>query len=191
MLVSLKVDEVPHIKRIIVTVVGGTILVGGVAMFLTPFPAVLVVPAGLAVLGTEYAWARRWLRNARKMANKALSQTQRIFSSGGATEKSRPQPPGTRRERQAALLIASGHARPASSSYDETKGEEHISRRVDLHVPGRPVLPLHRHPLRATPPIARQPSGKPFCVTRRLSASGWKWPRTAWPCSIWKGGCFP
>ena len=87
-LVCLKVDEVPHIKRIIVTVVGGTILVGGVAMFLTPFPAVLVVPAGLAVLGTEYAWARRWLRNARKLANKALSQTQRIFSSGNSAEKS-------------------------------------------------------------------------------------------------------
>ena len=84
-LVLLKVDEVPHIKRIIVTVVGGTILVGGVAMFLTPFPAVLVIPVGLAVLGTEYAWARRWLRNARKMAKKALSQTQRIFSSSAAT----------------------------------------------------------------------------------------------------------
>ena len=82
-LVLLKVDEVPHIKRIIVTVVGGTILVGGVAMFLTPFPAILVIPVGLAVLGTEYAWARRWLRNARKMAKKALSQTQRIFSSSG------------------------------------------------------------------------------------------------------------
>ena len=94
-LVCLKVDEVPHIKRIIVTVVGGTILVGGVAMFLTPFPAILVIPAGLAVLGTEYAWARRWLRNARKMAKKALSQTQRIFSSGDATEKpvrDRPEP---------------------------------------------------------------------------------------------------
>ena len=86
-LVCLKVDEVPHIKRIIVTVVGGTILVGGVAMFLTPFPAVLVIPAGLAVLGTEYAWARRWLRNARKMAKRALSQTQRIFSSGDPAEK--------------------------------------------------------------------------------------------------------
>ena len=86
-LVCLKVDEVPHIKRIIVTVVGGTILVGGVALFLTPFPAVLVIPAGLAVLGTEYAWARRWLRNARKMAKRALSQTQRIFCSGDPTEK--------------------------------------------------------------------------------------------------------
>ena len=79
-LVRLKVDEVPHIKRIIVTVVGSTILVGGVLMFFTPGPAIVVIPVGLAVLGTEYAWARRWLRNARKMARKAVSQTQRIFS---------------------------------------------------------------------------------------------------------------
>ena len=85
-LVRLKVDDVPHIKRIIVTVVGGTILVLGVLMFFTPGPAILVIPAGLAVLGTEYAWARRWLRNARKMAKKALSQTQRIFSSTGAAD---------------------------------------------------------------------------------------------------------
>ena len=102
MLVLLKVDEVPHIKRIIVTVVGGTILVGGVAMFLTPFPAILVIPVGLAVLGTEYAWARRWLRSARKMAKKALSQTQRIFSSGGASRPSEalaaPEPASARQE---------------------------------------------------------------------------------------------
>lgn len=79
LLVRLKVDDVPHIKRIVVTVAGGTILVLGVALVVTPIPGVLLAPAGLAILGTEYAWARRWLRNARK----ALTQTQRIFSPRG------------------------------------------------------------------------------------------------------------
>lgn len=101
-LVKLKVDEVPHIKRIIVTVVGGTVLIFGVALIVTPGPAVLVMPVGLAILGTEYAWARRWLRKARKLANKALSRTQKIIgaatSSAGSKASSKRKPvaaPGT------------------------------------------------------------------------------------------------
>lgn len=80
LLAKLKVEDVPHIKRIIVTVVGGTIVIFGVLMIVTPGPAIIVIPAGLAVLGTEYAWARRWLRKGRRMANKALSQTQKILA---------------------------------------------------------------------------------------------------------------
>ena len=79
LLVKLKVDEVPHIKRIIVTVVGGTILVFGVILIVTPGPAVLVIPVGLAILGTEYAWARRWMRKARQMAQTAIQKTQEII----------------------------------------------------------------------------------------------------------------
>ena len=78
-LVLLKVDEVPHIKRIIVTTVGGTILVFGFALIWAPAPTSLLIPLGLAVLGTEYAWARRWMRRARLMAGKALARTQRII----------------------------------------------------------------------------------------------------------------
>ncbi len=80
LLAKLKVEEVPHIKRIIITVVGGTILVFGAALLFLPGPGVLVILAGLAVLGTEYAWARRWMRKGKLMAKKALSQTQKILS---------------------------------------------------------------------------------------------------------------
>lgn len=79
-LAYLRVEEVPHIKRVIVTVVGGTVLIFGVALIFLPGPSVLVIPAGLAILGTEYAWARMWLRKGRSLANKALSRTQRIVS---------------------------------------------------------------------------------------------------------------
>ncbi len=79
LLVRLKVDEVPHIKRIIVTTVGGTILVFGFALIWAPAPTSLLIPLGLAVLGTEYAWARRWMRKAKLMAGKALAKTQQII----------------------------------------------------------------------------------------------------------------
>ncbi len=49
-------------RRIVVAVIGGTVLLVGVALIFLPGPAFLVIPAGLAILGIEFAWARRWLR---------------------------------------------------------------------------------------------------------------------------------
>ena len=45
-----------------ISIVGGTVLAIGVAMIVLPGPALVVIPLGLAILGAEYAWARRWLR---------------------------------------------------------------------------------------------------------------------------------
>jgi hypothetical protein len=53
------------VKRIIVAVVGGTVLAVGLALVVLPGPAFLVIPAGLAILAMEFAWAKRWLRKAR------------------------------------------------------------------------------------------------------------------------------
>ena len=53
------------IRRIIVAVVGGTVLALGIALIVLPGPAFIVIPAGLAILAIEFAWARRWLRSAR------------------------------------------------------------------------------------------------------------------------------
>lgn len=57
------------VKRLVATVIGGTILVIGLALLVLPGPAFIVIPIGLAILGTEYVWARRWLKRARNMVN--------------------------------------------------------------------------------------------------------------------------
>jgi uncharacterized protein (TIGR02611 family) len=54
-------------KRMMILVVGGTVLIAGLAMVVLPGPAFIVVPAGLAILAVEFAWARRWLRSARAL----------------------------------------------------------------------------------------------------------------------------
>lgn len=54
-----------HVRTILVAVVGGTVLALGIALIVLPGPAILVIPAGLAILAIEFAWARRWLRSAR------------------------------------------------------------------------------------------------------------------------------
>src|SRR5213592_4218518 len=66
-------DNVKIIKGVIVSVVGATVLLIGVALLVLPGPAFVVIPVGLAILATEYAWARRWLRKARRIASGVIS----------------------------------------------------------------------------------------------------------------------
>ena len=51
---------------IAIAVVGSTVLVVGIIMIVTPGPAIVVIPVGLAILGMEFAWARIWLRKVRQ-----------------------------------------------------------------------------------------------------------------------------
>lgn len=61
----------PTLRRVVVTVVGFTILAIGVALMVLPGPAFLVIPLGLVILGTEFAWARRLVRKAQKLVVQA------------------------------------------------------------------------------------------------------------------------
>ena len=45
----------------IVIVIGFSVLVVGIAMIVLPGPAVVVIPIGLAILATEFLWARKLL----------------------------------------------------------------------------------------------------------------------------------
>ena len=58
---ALIVKTLQQAKRLIVIVVGATILLMGIAMIVLPGPAVLVIPVGLGVLATELVWARKLL----------------------------------------------------------------------------------------------------------------------------------
>lgn len=58
-------------KRIAVTVVGAALVLGGIAMLVLPGPGILVVVAGFAVLGTEYAWAAAALDRTKATAERA------------------------------------------------------------------------------------------------------------------------
>jgi len=59
-------------RRVAIAVIGGTIVLLGVAMLVLPGPGLLTIVAGLAVLGLEFAFARRWLRRAKKAARDAV-----------------------------------------------------------------------------------------------------------------------
>jgi tellurite resistance protein TerC len=52
-------------RRVVVGIVGFTVLALGVAMLVLPGPALIVIPFGIAILATEFVWARRWLAKVR------------------------------------------------------------------------------------------------------------------------------
>ena len=66
-------DNIKVVRRVIVSVVGSTVLLIGIALLVLPGPAFVVIPVGLAILATEYAWARRWLRKVRRIASDIVS----------------------------------------------------------------------------------------------------------------------
>ena len=70
-------ENIKIVKRVIVSVVGATVLLIGVALLVLPGPAFIVIPIGLAILATEYAWARRWLRKVRRMASDVVAGRER------------------------------------------------------------------------------------------------------------------
>jgi tellurite resistance protein TerC len=47
-------------RKILIGLMGGTVLLIGIIMIVTPGPALIVIPAGLAILATEFAWARHY-----------------------------------------------------------------------------------------------------------------------------------
>ncbi len=73
-------------RRLTVAVVGTTVLLIGVIMLVTPGPAIVVIPVGLAILSIEFTWARLWLkrlrqsisnRNSKNLARRAEDHQQR------------------------------------------------------------------------------------------------------------------
>ena len=53
-------------RRIVVTVLGVSVLLVGFAMIVLPGPAIIVIPVGLTILSIEFTWARLWLKRLRE-----------------------------------------------------------------------------------------------------------------------------
>lgn len=60
------------VRKIVIAVVGASVVAVGVAMLVLPGPAFVVIPAGLAILSLEFAWARHWLHVAKERGQQAV-----------------------------------------------------------------------------------------------------------------------
>lgn len=86
---SFVITTLKQAKRVVVIVIGFTVLVIGIALIFLPGPSVLVIPLGLAILATEFVWARRLLirfkRETRRLKNAIVRKMP-----GNRRENSRP-----------------------------------------------------------------------------------------------------
>ena len=67
-----------NVKRVVILILGTSVLLVGVAMIVLPGPAILVIPAGLAILATEFAWARFLLRKMKRKAQEPTSDGEKL-----------------------------------------------------------------------------------------------------------------
>lgn len=61
----------PIARKIVVGVIGGTVVLVGIILLITPGPATVVIPIGLLILASEFAWARHVLRRGKRVVQNA------------------------------------------------------------------------------------------------------------------------
>ena len=79
-----------YAKRIAIAVVGGTVLLLGFVMIVTPGPAFVVIPIGLGILGLEFAWARRWLARVKAKAQQVADSVRNRNGNSKHADNSAP-----------------------------------------------------------------------------------------------------
>jgi uncharacterized protein (TIGR02611 family) len=83
---DLAARSVRHARRLVVLVIGLTVLAIGIAMIVLPGPAFIVIPIGLAILGTEFVWARRLLQHLKDTGSGLVNRAR----GGGRQSNSKP-----------------------------------------------------------------------------------------------------
>ncbi len=66
------------VRKVVVAMIGLSVLAFGVALIVLPGPAILVIPFGLAILATEFRWARKLLDPIRKALRRLRARVRRL-----------------------------------------------------------------------------------------------------------------
>jgi uncharacterized protein (TIGR02611 family) len=69
-------------KKLVVTIIGATVLCIGIAMIVLPGPAIVVIPIGLGILATEFVWAGNLLHKVKERLPKRTSKVHQSESGG-------------------------------------------------------------------------------------------------------------
>ncbi len=64
----------PIARKIVVSVIGGTVVLVGMVLLIMPGPAMVVIPVGLLILASEFAWARWLLKRGKKVVKQAKAK---------------------------------------------------------------------------------------------------------------------
>jgi uncharacterized protein (TIGR02611 family) len=89
-------------RKIVIGVVGVTVLLIGIAMLVLPGPGWVVIFVGLAMLATEFVWAKRLLKKAKETAVNAKDKVFGGNSAQPAAGENPYEPSATSHEPEAA-----------------------------------------------------------------------------------------
>jgi uncharacterized protein (TIGR02611 family) len=59
------------VKRFFIALMGGTVVLVGIALLVLPGPGIVIILAGLAILASEFLWARRAMQHCKSALTEA------------------------------------------------------------------------------------------------------------------------
>lgn len=71
------------VRKLIVFVIGMSVLLFGLALTVLPGPAFVVIPLGLAILATEFLWARWLLHKVQDRMNQVVDKVRQSTAGSG------------------------------------------------------------------------------------------------------------
>ncbi len=77
---KLHIEDVPKVRKVIVGVVGWFVIAVGVVLIFIPGPAIVVIPAGFAILAMEYDWAKKWVHKACVLLKEWKAKVKNFFT---------------------------------------------------------------------------------------------------------------
>jgi tellurite resistance protein TerC len=75
------------LRRLIILLIGTTVLLAGLVMLVTPGPGVLVMVAGLGILATEVTWARVVLKRLKTETGSLVGKLSRLITGKNAQNR--------------------------------------------------------------------------------------------------------
>ncbi len=72
------IKSLKQLKRILIAIIGGTIVVIGLFMIVLPGPAFIVIPLGLSILATEFLWAKKMIEKFKEQFEKLKKKNNKI-----------------------------------------------------------------------------------------------------------------
>ena len=74
-------------RRVVILIVGMTVVLLGILMLALPAPGTLTIILGLTILAFEFAWAREWLKRVRAVADRVQDRVRQAFDSNSDNGK--------------------------------------------------------------------------------------------------------
>ena len=68
-----------QIRRLAIFLIGISIVLIGCILFFTPGPAIIVIPAGLALLATEFIWAKKLLNKFKEVTSSISKSAKKVI----------------------------------------------------------------------------------------------------------------